>query len=733
MIRSLTNDTRPGPIDDLQSRRGTMRPAAEVEQWDGGSISLQRYVATLTKHRLLILGTTIAAALLALIVTMLTEPRYVARTTFEVQREAPRVLDVNSAESDSRPSDSMFMETQLAFIRSRAMAEGIVKRLHLDQNDAFVDDAATGGGDGKAPAVRQRRIDAATAVVMRNIEAAPLVGSSVIELRYTSNDARLSAAIANAAVDQFIESTTQRQYAASSYARSFVGNRLTQQRARLEESERQLVAYAEQNGIISVTDAKTAGTGSGAQSLDSASMAALNDRVAAARANRILAEQAWNLARSPRADSLPEVRDNVQIAALTGQLATLEADYQQKRQTYKPGYAPMEALAAQIASVRGQIATLRGRIVGGFRAAYELALNQERALQVQLDQLKGSVSDLQTRSIQYMILQREVDTNRALYDALLQRFKEIGVAGGSGANNVSVIDTARAPGAPASPILWLNLLLAIGFGVLAGVGIAFIIEFVDDSIKMPDDVEQKLHLPLLGITPTVEGAEIPALLANKRSSLSEAYYSIQTALQLATPGGLPRTLLVTSAAMAEGKSTTSAALAQGVADRGKRVLLVDADLRKPTLHHRFAQTNQVGFSNLLTGELPLSDVRIRLQDQGFDIITSGPLPPNPALLLSSGLQSQIDALMADYDLVILDGPPVMGLADAPLLADVAEATVLVIEARRSRRGAIRSALRRLGDARGMLAGVVLTKFSSRDAGYGGYYYSSYYSYGQPSS
>jgi polysaccharide biosynthesis transport protein len=141
----------------------------------------------------------------------------------------------------------------------------------------------------------------------------------------------------------------------------------------------------------------------------------------------------------------------------------------------------------------------------------------------------------------------------------------------------------------------------------------------------------------------------------------------------------------------------------------------------------------VGFSNLLTGELPLSDVRIRLADQGFDIITSGPLPPNPALLLSSGLQSQIDALMADYDLVILDGPPVMGLADAPLLADVAEATVLVIEARRSRRGAIRSALRRLGDARGMLAGVVLTKFSSRDAGYGGYYYSSYYSYGQPSS
>jgi len=700
-------------------------------QWDSTSLDIRRYVAIILRRKWLIAGIIGGALLLGLLLTLMATPVYVARTTFEVQRDAPRVLDMNSIESDTTVDQETFALTQFALIKSRSLAEGIVRRLKLDQNPEFLDagisDLFDDGGTITAAEQRQK-FDAATAKVMSGIMAQSYEESSLIEVSFESHDPRLAAQVANAAVDEFIESTIQRRFAASSYAREFLGNRLNEVKQRLEKSERDLVDYATRQHIINVTDARTEGGTS--QSLDSANLVALNGALAQARTNRIMAEQKWALAREGDGQALAEVRSSPELIALNTKLTGLAADYQDKLKTFKPSFPAMIQLQAQIDELRRQGAAIRETVLKGIQTDYELAVGQERLLSEQVDALKNSVMDLQNRSIQYKILQREVDTNRQLYDGLLQRFKEIGVAGGSGANNMSVIDRARVPASPDRPILWLNMFLALVGGTVLALAVAFGIEFIDDTVKVPDDVESKLQLAMLGTIPKLEEGENPhEKLADVRSNFSEAYYSVRTALQLASATGMPRNLLITSFGPSEGKSTSSVALARSFARGGMRVLLIDADLRKPSLHRVMGQSNARGLSNVISQQKPFQEVVVHI-DESLDFIPCGPLPPNPAQLLTAGtLKMLLQQLAQQYDLVVLDGPPVIGLADAPMLSATAEATVMVIEAGNTRRAAILSALRRLQASRSNIMGAILTKFDQRATGYGYEYSQYYYSYG----
>ncbi|MFD1949590.1 GumC family protein [Sphingomonas arantia] len=717
---------------------GTGRPGGP--DGDGGSDLLRGYVAALRKRRLLILGITAAAVALALVLTLLSGRVYVAQATFEVQREALRVLDRDEAsvENDPASSEELFMQTQFALLKSRSLAEGLVRRLRLDTRPDFgiaeAMPAASGAGTIPPAALARLRFDAAVNKVMGLISAAPLGTSSVIELQAESDNPQLAAAIANGAVDEFTESSMQRRYAASNYARGFLARRLNEIKQRLEVSERQLVQYAEQQRILPLSDARVGVTGAsgGGQSLDSASLGTLNQALSEARSARILAEANYRQAARGGVNAMPQAESNPELVALRGQLAQAQADYDQRLPTFKPTFPDMVALAARISRLRAQIGAADTQSVAGTRNAYTLARDQEVALQREVDGLKGTVLQLQNRSIQYTILQREVDTNRALYDALLQRYKEIGVSGGSGSNNVSVIDRARAPGAPARPILWLNLLLALVAGLGLGVAIALILEYLDDTFKQPDDVERKLHLPLLGMTPKLADGDTPvAALTERRSTLSESYQSIRTAIELSSANGVPQILCVTSSGISEGKSTTSMALAKSFADQDKRVLLVDSDLRKPTIHRMLGLPNTVGFSNVLAGEVPFASAVQHVASLGIDVIPCGPTPPNPALLLTTGLRARFADLRGAYDIVLVDGPPVIGLADAPLLCDAADGAVMVVEANVQRRNAVRAALRRLSRSRTNLLGVILTKFDPKKAGHGDTesYMTYYYKYG----
>jgi polysaccharide biosynthesis transport protein len=409
----------------------------------------------------------------------------------------------------------------------------------------------------------------------------------------------------------------------------------------------------------------------------------------------------------------------------------LQAQYDDKAKLFKPEYPLMQQLAAQIARIDATIGGERGRTSASKKAelqgVYQAALRAEQQLASQVAATKGEVQSEESRSIQYNILMREVDTNRALYDALLQRYKEIGVAGGIGQSNVSLVDAAEAPRGPYRPNMTVNSLIGLILGMSAGIGLAFAIHLLFDNIIDPNDVRQKLHLPVLGAIPMEsEDRTLMEALADRKSDVSEAYYSVRTALKFARPEGAPRTLLVTSTRPGEGKSTSAYAIASSMARLGSKVLLIDADLRKPTFVS--SRDDGYGLAHLLGSEEPLADYAEKTQVDNLHLLPVGRFIGSAAELLgSSRLPAIIGEARGSYDMVVLDGPPVLGLADAPLLGSVAEATAIVVESRESRTSNVVEMVRRLVDAGANVIGVILTKVQRNATGYGYNYYS--YTYG----
>jgi polysaccharide biosynthesis transport protein len=316
-------------------------------------------------------------------------------------------------------------------------------------------------------------------------------------------------------------------------------------------------------------------------------------------------------------------------------------------------------------------------------------------MRARFEALRVEALDLQRRSIQYDNLRREATTIRTLYEGLLQRHKEVDVAGGIGANNNFIVDRASPPGGPTGPHLMKALLMALVLGLGGGYGAAYLLERLDDAVHVPEEVEQLSGLPTLGVIPDVND-EAEQLLLDPRSGLAEAYRSLCTALQFATENGLPKSLLVTSAAPGEGKSVTSLAIARHFANKGLRVLLVDADLRDPSMHRKLRLDHSIGLSNYLTNQLSPPETFQATDIPSLTFMASGPLPTNAAdLLASPRLLSLLSVGMETFDLIVLDSPPIMGLADGPLLSNAAAATLLVVSAGRTRSGQIRGALKRL--------------------------------------
>jgi capsular exopolysaccharide synthesis family protein len=396
----------------------------------------------------------------------------------------------------------------------------------------------------------------------------------------------------------------------------------------------------------------------------------------------------------------------------------------------KPEHPEMLSLKAQIDELSRQIGRASAETSSGrtnsLLADYRAALSAERALQARVSALKGAVLNLRGRSIQYNILQREVDTNRSLYDALLQRFKEIGVAGGIGMAPVSIVDRADAPTFPYKPNLMINLLLGMGAGLLAGIAAAVGLEFINDTIKTREDVRTKLRLPCLGVVPKASAKDaFVEDLKNATSLVSEAYSAMVAALRFSTEDGMPKLLLVTSTQSGEGKSSTALAIAQNFARREKSVLLIDSDLRKPAFK---AASDDVGLSKLLTTDDPVQQHIVETQHPNLWLLPSGPVPPNPADLLATGRIRKIIAEAAErFELIVIDGPPTIGLADSPLLASAAGNVLFVVEGGRTRTRAAIEALNRLEGTGTHVLGAALTKATE---GLGGYGYNRYgYGYG----
>jgi len=681
----------------------------------GRELSLSLLWNVAVEWRWLILaaiGTGLAAAVL---ITLLTPLKYRSTTSLELNPPSVQVLeDSTDGRQGGGAGDANFIGTQLGLIGSQAVAERVAQDLNLASKPEIV-------GEGTDRALNTK---IAAGFVQGGTKVRLIPQSSLVEVSFSALDPQLAAQVVNGIADAYITTNLERSYQSSSYARDFLQRQIATTRRDLERSERQLVAYAQQQRLISTAGGGTGDQGGDTNSLTGSSLVALNDALAQTQAKRIAAEQRYREAVSGGATT----ETSANAAPLRAQIAGLEAEYQQKLQTFRPDYPEMAALRARIdalkASVRTETRTASTDRAGTLRQDFEAARAEENQLRQKVSELSSSVLNQRGQRIRYNILQRDVDTNRTLYDALLQRYKEIGVAGGIGTAVASVVDRGTVPGGAYSPNLYLNLAIGFVLGLVVGMLTALALEFINDTIKNPDDVRNKLHLPFLGGIPSAKGAKPADELKDTLSPVSEAYLSTATALQFVTEGGAPKTLLVTSTRPAEGKSTSALALAQAFTRLGKTVLLIEADMRRPVF---VTGREEIGLSHILTNESALSEHVVRTDVENFWIMPAGRIPPSPPELIAS---ARFAALIADasatFDHVVIDGPPVLGLADSPLLSTVVQSTLMVVEAGRTRTRAAVEAQNRLRTAGARMIGAILTRYQAQAAyGYG-------YGYGQNS-
>lgn len=704
------------------------------------NINFEHIRSILVRNRWIICATVAACVLVALGITALMRPRYTAVASVQIDQEAAKVL----ASEDTQPATPIqdadrFLQTQLDVLRSRTLAERVALSLHLDRDTSFLTRMAikppVAGGD------QRLALHAAVVTALLNNMSVELPRNSrVATISFISPSPQVAAQIANAYADQFIVANLQRRFDSTSYARNFLQGRLAEVRRRLENSERQVNDYARNSGLIDASNAASSSSdgtsgATGPRSLTVARLVELNGALVKAQIARTEAEERWNQAKRTPLMSLPDVLDNGAIQGLLQQRAQLQAAYEEEKQRRKDAYPTMVQEAARISALDQQINLMASNVRRSISDAYQSTLAQERETAAAVTAAERLTRSEQDRGVGFNILRREVDTNRELYNGLLQRFKELSAQAGVTTNNISIVDRALAPVFPTSPKLWLNVAAGVLLGLLTATALVALREIFDDRVRLPEDVPAKLQLPLMGSIPRV-GSEVSMVeeLESPKSEIAEAYQALRATLELSSSRGVPRSLLMTSSRPSEGKSTSAYAVARAFARQGRKVVLVDGDLRRPSAHRLLGLDNQLGLSNVLSGQQPIKAVVKSANVPGLSVITSGPIPPDPTHLLdATTVRATLDALSAEWDLIVLDAPPVLGLADTLELAAAVEAVLFVVEASSMHFGGVRSSLKRLRDVRANLLGVVLNKFDAKAAGYStDYSYSYTYRYGSTS-
>lgn len=695
-----------------------------------------QYWSMALRHRWVVLGVILGSIVVGILATLLATPQYSATSRIEISRQQQRITNVQGVESEETGRDLEFYFTQYSLLEARSLAERVSRQLNLPRNEAFFAAHGVepeggallniGGGDrpldSAALAERQNLV---VETLLSHVAVNPIRSSALVDVSYSSASPSLSAQIANAWVQQFIAQSMDRRFESTADARRFLEARLDGLRQRVEQSERDLVNYASRRGIVRLPQ-ESDGPSRNMDTLAGSNVRQISNALAQATVARVDAEGKLDAARARRANEA--ALQNPALNELRKQLAEVESEYSRALVQFEPEYPTAKALREKADSLKRSIAAQEGRAVESYLSNFEAAAKREDALKARLDKLLGQLNREQRDSIQYNIYQREADTNRQLYDGLLQRYKEIGVAG-VGANNISVVDAATVPERPSSPRLAINLLMALAAGLALAAAAVFVLENLDEGLREPDQVRQRLGLPLLGAVPMIEDGNVRDLLANPKSSQSDAYFTVRTNLGFSTDHGVPQSLMTTSTSPSEGKSTTSFALATILGRTGRKVILIDADLRKPTINKYFDAENEFGTSNYLAGDDNLDGLIQPTRHANLSFMASGPMPPNPAELLGGRrLQQLIAELRKRFDHVIVDSPPMLGFADAPLVANAVEGVVYVVESQRTPARGATLALRRLAEAHARVFGVVLTKYRVNQAGYA-YGYGYGYGYG----
>lgn len=739
--RNERDDVVPLPIPRQEAARQYGALSLDLARGGEGEAepNLREYWQVISRRKWTVLLFLLIVLATTILSSFLSTPIYRSSLTLQIDKELPKVVQYQDVVPVEASAEKDFYETQYELLRSRTLAKRVIDQQGLAQNPHFLGDSPSllgwfteplagylPGGDVQPPEAMEQ-----VEHFLEQLSVEPVKNSRLVKLHYESPDPGLAANVVNSLAANFIQMSLERRMDASSYAKTFLEDRLKQIKVKLEDSEQRLVAFAKAHQIIKLNDNRAAHL----ETLESLSQA-----LTVAERERISAETAYRQMERADGRGVVLVLNSEVIQSLKETKAGLEARYQEKLKIFKPGYPAMEQLRNQIETIDARIEDEAAQVREAVRADYEIARRQEIKLAEKVAEQKARVMALQDSSIEYNILQREVDTNRELYEGLLQRMKEVGVAGGVTTNNVSIVDRGEVPYERYKPNIPVNALLALVIGLVGGVGMAFLFEHLDDTLKQPEDLERRLQLPVLGVVPEVKAAEVRgdreaqiSLLAHyePRSPLAEAYRSVRTSLLFSTSAGAPHVLLFTSPGPGEGKTTSALNTAITFTQTGSKVLLVDTDLRNPSLHRLFQLDNLTGLTNYLAGDAKPVDVSQHTPITNLFVIPSGPLPPNPAELLSDDKMMELLAVAADkFDYVILDGPPVLGLADALVLANMARGTVVVVEGGVTRQNHLQGALKRLRTAHANVLGSIMAKHKDEGGAYG--YHHDYYYYNRDS-
>ena len=689
------------------------------------SFNLGAVLEIFNRNKWWLIGIFVGALGLGIAISMLMTPLYVATSKVLIEQQGDTIIEGSEIEAVSDPYDAeRFLQTQLDIIKSRSLARLVVEKEKYFQDDRFFSAFGT-----QAPLDEETSKITAADLLQSALSTELPYGSRVIPIRIETQSPVYSARIANAYAEQFIESNLTRKLDSSTYAREFLAGELEEARDRLETSERDLNQYSRAAGLIRRTGGSETSGGDGTLSITNDSLVQVNSAANEATAQRVAKQDRWETVAGEPVLSIPEVMSNPAMQDLLKQKATVTAQLAEERARHLEDHPTVKALRARVNELDARLDTVGQSIKRSIYLEYQAARQQEEGLGSRVGMLQSDALNEQDRGVQYNLLKRVADTNRALYDSLLERFNELNASAGAASNNISLVDRAEVPFGPSSPNIPLNLLLASVLGLALAGGFVFVREYFDDEIRSPDDIEAKLGLPMLGLIPLAEDT-VDDELRDSKSPISEAYHSLVTNLLYSTANGLPKSLLLTSAAEGQGKTTTAKALALDLARLGRSVLLIDADLRRPTLHRTIEDHSRLGLTALLAGQTDVGSVVVAGPIPNLSYMTALPIPPEPSLLLGGGrLPEILSQVKSRYDVVIVDGPPMLGLSDAALLASHVDGTLVMADASRFHKGAVKSTLRRLRMVGGQVLGVVVTKFNPKHAGREYSYYGyNYYQY-----
>ncbi len=720
---------RQGDWLDVYSPEGQLGPISPRAQFFNfaairGIIYRQRWLV----------GTVIVLALIGgLVVTLLTTPTYQANTKVSVKPFGQNVVEGQDVQQGYAPNQIYdFLATQAEIIKSRSIAETVATDLNLASRSDFL---GSDIDEGRAPGMtdeqwlKAKQEIAVTALTDDVVVDVP-TENWIIGIGFRSESPILAAEIANAYADAFVATGARNSVAGNQYALDYLKGQIDETRQRLSEAEQTSNSYARNSGII-LESSGSGEEGLAPSTLRSVNLSSINERVSAARAARIEAEQRWRAIQRLPAAELPEVQSSPVLQALVAERTGKLGQLVELRQRYNDDFPQIQNLLTQIRSLEAQIERSSSDVKATARSQFLVAQSQEQALEAELASLTGERLVEQDQQVELSALDREAQALRDQLKALLDRFNQINSASTLDPGTLDKIESALVPRSPFAPSIPRNMGLALVLGIALAAGLAVLREVLDDRIRSLEDVEDKIGIPLLGHTPHVEATDLELLNTNPFSSLMEAYSSIRSSIDFAMPRNR-NVIQLTSSQAGEGKSTTAVILAELFAKLGRKTLLVDADLRRPSVANLMdIEQPKIGLVEVLLGHVELHQAVVKGVHENLEILPIGAIPPNPVeLLASQEMHDFIERYRQEYSLIIFDSSPVLGLADATILANLVDGTVFVLEANRLSLGQARNAIRRLAQAGGNMIGVVLTKYRALEAGQSYGYQYGYYEYGR---